>query len=425
MVTHPERALNRLITQLEDGERGRDDTDRELLLAFSRRLRLLSSEYSDQRHEKLLRHCVIVSEQGGSLAAALKDKSVAEEIVSWIHREYENEETNKDYRIALRMFGKRVTETDAVDVATDRDGVPEPLAWIPSTTSRSYDPTPDPGNMLDWELDIQPMIDACLNARDKALIAAAWDAGPRAEELLNLRVGDVTDHRHGLQITVDGKTGQRSITLVTASPRLSRWLEDHPRRDDATAPLWCNLQSGEELSYQMCRKIPREAASRADVHKPVTFTNFRKSSASHLASQGVSQSVLEEHHGWSRGSDAAARYIAVFGDASDRQIAKAHGLDVEDEEPDRIAAVQCPRCDRKTPPDESFCMWCHQALSTGAVKEIEEKQASQRRQLLALAKEHPELLDRLEEMEPLVEALDGNPTVVETARRFADALDDG
>ena len=97
MVTHPERALDRLITQLEDGERGRDDTDRELLLAFSRRLRLLSSEYSDQRHEKLLRHCVIISEQGGSLADALKDKSLAEEIVRWIHREYENEETNKDY----------------------------------------------------------------------------------------------------------------------------------------------------------------------------------------------------------------------------------------------------------------------------------------------------------------------------------------
>ena len=89
--------------------------------------------------------------------------------------------------------------------------------------------------------------------------------------------------------------------LITSVPYLNRWLSDHPRRDDSTAPLWCKLQSGEEMSYQMFRKVPREAAKWAGVSKPVTFTNFRKSSTSHLASQGVNQAVLEDHHGWTRG----------------------------------------------------------------------------------------------------------------------------
>jgi hypothetical protein len=65
-------------------------------------------------------------------------------------------------------------------------------------------------------------------------------------------------------------------------------------------------------------------------------------------------------------------------------------------------------------------MWCHQALDHGAVDEIEHKQNSERRQLLGFAKEHPELLERLEEMEPLVEALGGDPDVIDTARRFVD-----
>jgi integrase len=344
MVTNPRRQLENLHDRIETSDE-LDDDDREALQEFSDRLALLRSEYSTQRHEKLLRHCTIAAEEVGGLADALDDRDAAEELVRWLNREYTNEETNRDYRIALRMFGKRLAEIDG-DIPTDDKGVPGSLSWIPTTTSRNYDPTPDPAEMLEWEDDILPMIDVTMNARDAALIAVAWDSGARSGELLGLSVGDVSDHRHGLQISVDGKTGQRSIMLITAVPYLNRWLQDHPRRDDDTAPLWCKLQSGEEMSYQMCRKIPREAASRADVTKPVTFTNFRKSSASHLASNGVNQAVLEDHHGWTRGSTVAARYISVFADASDREIARAHGVDVSEEEPDPIAAITCPRCEK-------------------------------------------------------------------------------
>jgi integrase len=413
------RNLDRLIEQIESGERGGDAADRDALLDFSDRLELHGSEYSVHRHEKLLRHCTIAAEGVGGLVDALEDREAAEDIVRWIHREYDNPETNKDYRIAIRMFGKRLAERNG-DIDTDDNGVPESLAWVPSTTESSYNPKPDPTKMLDWEDDVKPMLDATMNARDAALIAVAWDAGPRTGELENLRVGDVSDHKHGLQITVDGRRGQRSIMLITAVPYLSRWLQDHPRRDDDLAPLWCGLENGSEVSYQMLRKAVREAASRADVTKPVTFTNFRKSSASYLASQGVNQAVLEDHHGWVRGSKVASRYVAVFGDASDREVARAHGVDVSDEEPEPIAAVTCPRCGEKTPREEPFCMWCHQAIEHGAVDEIEAEQHSKRRQLLGFAKEHPELIDRLEEIEPLVEAVGGDVDVIETARRFVD-----
>lgn len=426
MVTHPDRQLDRLREQIEGGDRDVSEADAELLLAFDDRMALLPSEYGTQRREKLLRHCTIAAEaEGTDLAAALKDREAAETIVRWIHNEHDPEETpetNKDYRIALRMFGKRVVES-GVDVPTNSDGIPESLAWIPTTTSRSYDPTPDPAEMLDWDDDVVPMIDATMNSRDAALIAVAFDSGARSGELLDLRVGDVTDHKHGLQITVDGKQGQRTITLITAVPHLNRWLNDHPRADESTAPLWCKLRSGEEISYQMARKIPRQAAEHAGVDKPVTFTNFRKSSASFLASRGVNQPVLEDHHGWTRGSKVAGRCISVFAEASDRELARAHGKDVSEEEPDPVAAVVCPRCEKETPRSEPFCMWCQQAIEHGAAEEIEETQQSERRQLLGFAKEHPELLERLEEIEPLVEALGGDPDVIDTARRFVDEVD--
>lgn len=170
--------------------------------------------------------------------------------------------------------------------------------------------------MLHWEDDVLPMVNATRNARDAALIAVAWDSGARSGELRDLSVGNVTDHKHGLQVTVDGKTGQRTVTLIPSVPYLQRWLSDHPTGDDAQAPLWSDLNTSEEPSYQQLRKSLREAAERARVTKPVTFTNYRKSSAAHLASSGVNQAHIEQHHGWSHGSSVAAHYITVFVDAT-------------------------------------------------------------------------------------------------------------
>lgn len=39
-------------------------------------------------------------------------------------------------------------------------------------------------------------------------------------------------------IKVDGKTGVRPIRIVKSVPYLTRWLNDHPDKDDHTSPLW-------------------------------------------------------------------------------------------------------------------------------------------------------------------------------------------
>ena len=63
----------------------------------------------------------------------------------------------------------------------------------------------------------------------------------------------------------------------------------------------------------MFTKTLEGAAEDAGVDRPVTFTSFRKSSASYLALQGMNQAHIEDHHGWVRGSDVASRYVSVFG----------------------------------------------------------------------------------------------------------------
>ncbi len=53
--------------------------DSDLLVEFFDRLDLLAQTYSDHRHEKLLRHCVIMAErlEDGLLADGIKDRQAS------------------------------------------------------------------------------------------------------------------------------------------------------------------------------------------------------------------------------------------------------------------------------------------------------------------------------------------------------------
>jgi integrase len=322
-------------------------------------------DLSAVRHKKLLRSVIIMSERHGGLADALKDREAAENLKDWIDDEYENEESNRDMRAILNRFGGIVTGPRG------DENPPASIGWIPTTYSNSYDPTPDPRDILLWDEDVAPMLQAAQNHRDRALVAAAFDGGFRGGELKNLKVRSCQDHTHGMKLTVEGKQNRRSVLLVPAVEYLTDWLAEHPG-DDGTDPLWSKLGTPERISDRMFYKTLDTLADRAGVDKPVTPTNFRKSSAAYLARRNVNQAHIEDHHGWVRGSDAAARYIQVFGEDTDREIARAHGVEVNAaDEPTTPEARMCPRCSATVEPHRSFCAECNQAVDREAHALIE------------------------------------------------------
>lgn len=354
------------------------EQDRDLLLAFDEELALRQSEFASATRYKLLSYLSVMAGVSRGvpsdelpnvdLTAVLEDREVAEELVRWIHDRYDNEESNAGMRRVLRTFGRVMT-----DAGENGEAVPESLSWVSTQTSNTYDTTPSPGEMLSWQ-ETLTLIDNVFNDRDAALIAVAWDSGARGEELSSLTVGDVTDHRLGLELTVQGKTGKRSVTLIPSVPYLQRWLapDAHPAPDDPDAPLWCRLDSPDSVSYETLWKAVSRAGERADFDKTVNFTVFRKSSASYLASQGMSQAHLEEHHGWTRGSDVASRYVTVFGEAADNELAEIHGLEVDSDDTDPVGPVPCPRCDEPTPRERANCIHCNQALDMEAQELLDE-----------------------------------------------------
>ena len=396
------------------------EDDAEALLKFSRQLDILNSKYGDYRHLKLLRHCVILAEKVGGLAEALEGRDAAEDILLWINTERAppeySEETNQDYRVAIRIFGKRTLKMDEV---------PEALAWIPTGTSNSYDPTPSRSDMLEWDEAKEMSVEGTTNQRDKALIAVAYELGPRGEEMHKVRMGQINDADHGMQIALDGKQGEHSVTLINSVPYLQKWLNEHPVPEDDDAYLWCNLDDPyDNASYQTFLERFKRAGRRAGIDKPVTPTNFRKSNTYWLAKQGTNESLINARQGRKATSDHARRYLAEFGPENENnQYAELQGKDVETEKTTDRTPLTCPRCDKETPRDEPFCVWCHQAMEPDAVEELEKQESKQRRELLRIAKENPELLDAVEELEPLIETLGGDAQVVDTAKEFVESTE--
>jgi integrase len=361
------------ISRLRDRLRESDaisDADSQALLKYSRELDALGqAEIGDASHEKYLMRLVKMAEEVGGLAEALESTDAAKNLNSWINGNYQNPESNKTARDSLRSFGEH---------ASDGQGKPESIEWVPTGYPSNFNRRPDPSKMYRWDKHVVPMLNACRNFRDEALISLAFDIGPRSGELQDLTIGDLADHDYGLQVTLDGKRGRRSPVLLMAPKRVEQWLQTHPAPDDPTAPLWSKLGSADPISAQMVRKIFRQAVDRCSITPPskATPTRFRKSSSSHLARRGVSQTALENRYGWVRGSDEAARYIAVFGDESEREIAMALGVDVGDDEPEPMGPVTCTRCEQETPRDKDRCVWCGQPRSVEAAKEAQETQSA-------------------------------------------------
>lgn len=381
------------------------DEQRDVLLSFSNELRLRSSEYGDYRHAKLLRHVTLLAERDDvPVEDVPEDRDACEEAVLAINRRFEAEETNRDYRVAVRQFARHLT---------DGDEVPGHADWISGSTSRNHNPKPNPGDMISHD-ECERMREAATNLRDAAMVSVAWDAGARSGEFRDVKLGDISEHENGLQITVDGKTGQRSITLIPSVPHLRQWLNDHPGRGDPDAPLWCKLKEPSSMSYRNFNDILKRLARRADVSKPVTLTNFRKSRASYLASQGMSQAHLEDRMGWVRGSSVASRYVSVFDEEADRELARIHGLEVEDESED-LAPLTCPRCDRETPRDRDLCVWCGQAMTQEGARKSDEAEEAVVEEAVQVDSGAAELAQALQD------AMSDNPALKATV---AEAMDD-
>jgi len=135
-----------------------------------------------------------------------------------------SEETKVCFKIVIRKVYQMVRGFEGKEY-------PDEVKWITTTISQNHRKLPEE---LLTEEEVQNIIRAGQNTRDKALLSCLAESGCRISEIGTLQIKHVSFEEYGARLTVKGKTGTRKILIINSTPYLQEWI-NHRR--------WGNLYS--------------------------------------------------------------------------------------------------------------------------------------------------------------------------------------
>ncbi len=243
---------------------------------------------------------------------------------------------------------------------------PKSVSWICTTIPYREKRMLRDGELLTQD-EVTKLIEVCDHPRNKALIAVLSESGARIGEIGNLTIAQVNIDPNGIVLTVQGKTGDRRLRLVTTASFLVSWLNNHPDKNNPYAPLWVNIGAREyhkSMSYEAIRKVIRLSFSKAGIKKRPNPYVFRHTRACQLAHH-LTEFQMNAYFGWVQGSEMPATYVHISGKDLDEHLLRINGI-TPSETPiyakpkNRI----CPRCKEVNSPEALYCMKCAEIVDT-------------------------------------------------------------
>jgi integrase/recombinase XerD len=313
-------------------------------------------------------------------------KSTKDDIVNFIteieQRDY-SEWTKHDYKVILRGFYRWLKHTE----------YPEEVSWMCVKSAKAVKL---PEELLTVD-DINKLVDAADNLRDKAFIMTLYESGCRIAEILSLQIKHVQIDDYGAVLLVNGKTGQRRVRIIASAPKINSWLENHPLRNNPNAPLWVTIgvSSRNKLwTYNTAKDFLKKLASKAGIKKRVYAHLFRHSRATHLANH-LTEAQMKQYFGWVQGSEIASVYVHLSGRDVDNALFRLNGIPVAEKE--KILEFRpkvCPRCKVGNSPDAKFCLRCGMCLDESTAVQVDELRVKADMLMNELVK-NPEVLNAL------------------------------
>ena len=193
--------------------------------------------------------------------------------------------TKVDYKKILKKFYKWLLGKN--------DQYPEIVDWI-----ETYDPEKEIPALRREE--VEKMV-AASNIRDKAIIMLLFDSGARAEELLNIRLFDLTKNGDTYKVRIaHSKTKPRTIHIPLCTDYLDMWLNDYHENDEHSFLF--------PITYDGLRSMISRSGKRV-LNKRVTPHILRHTSVTYYANLLKNSFKLCYRYGWAMASKMPNRYI--------------------------------------------------------------------------------------------------------------------
>ncbi|OYT27974.1 hypothetical protein B6U98_05820 [Thermoplasmatales archaeon ex4572_165] len=341
----------------------------EYILEFADRLS--AKDFSDNRQRKYL----YVLSKLVRIYGKDFDKATRKDMnnLASIIREKYNGETPRDYLVILRIFLRYVRDPDGKKYR--KNEFPDEVSDI-EPGSRKYK------KMLPTELltldEVKNIAEKSGNLRDRCFVLLLYETGCRIGELIGndffpgVLLKHIENDKHGVIITVIGKTGSRKLRVIASAPAINNWLLEHPDRKNKNASLFCGIWTnrGKRIQYRYWNKMLKEVGKIAGIDKPMNPHHFRHSRASELANF-MTESQLCQYMGWEQGSKQTRTYVHLRD--TDSAILAMHGIEEDKKKQSKFNPIECPRCKIKNDPSAKFCSQCSLGLDEKSVMEYDER----------------------------------------------------
>jgi hypothetical protein len=237
---------------------------------------------------------------------------------------------------------------------------------------------------LPTDEEVQKILSACADSsRDKAMIAVHSEAGTRIGELLGMKIRDFTIDQNGGIIKVDGKTGVRPIRIVKSVPYLTRWLNDHPYKDNHEKPLWVYIHAndtfGQPINYAGFNSILQKRVRQARITKRISSHLFRHKEITDLANK-LTESESRMRHGWEKTSLMPSKYTHLNQEDLDDKMLQIMGVKKSETKEETLR--ECVFCKISYPVETRFCDACSRPLDVADALQMEKENEERTKSLV-------------------------------------------
>jgi integrase/recombinase XerD len=310
--------------------------------------------------------------------------------------------TYNHHRIHLMRFFKWLYYPD---IEADKRPKPAVIENIPQLR-RKEKSIYKPADLWTNEEDLL-FLRYCPSSRIRAYHAVARDTGCRPHEILNLKIKDLVfktinnNSRQYVEITVNGKTGNRSLPLIDSLPYIKDYQNsDHPQRGNPNAVFICGegkslgRRIGSNTLYYIYSKykkevfpkllenpnVPPEDKQKIKelLKKPWNPYVVGRHASLTAKSKILKEATLRVFSGWTADSDMPRRYTHLFDNAACEDILEAYGYIDKGIQAQQLRSKQCPNCSEPNKPDSRFCNNCKMILSYDSYKETLQEQIEQK-----------------------------------------------
>ena len=133
------------------------------------------------------------------------------------------------------------------------------------------------------EEEVKSILLACSNIKHKSMLFITYAAGLRRSEVINLKLIDIDNDRHVINVR-GGKGGKDRVTLL--SDRLQKLLQEYLAFYRPVVWLFEGVK-GARYSESSFQKVFQDAWRKSGVKKPATLHTLRHSFATHLLENGT------------------------------------------------------------------------------------------------------------------------------------------